>query len=156
MSLFRFGAIARIAILGFCLAADLAQAQLVEPPQGPSAGALMGSRVEFMLDLAEVSDVQRAQIKSILDAARNDLKPQQQNARALRQQAMTLFGAPTLDPAALEAVRQQQQLHHELVSKRMGQAMIAVAQVLTPEQRAKIASKLKQRAERAEHAASKP
>ena len=50
---------------------------------------------------------------------------------------MTLFAQPTVDAAALEALRQKQMAMHDAASKRMMQAMLDVAQVLTPEQRKK-------------------
>ena len=65
--------------------------------------------------------------------------------QTLRQQALTLFAAPTIDAAAIEALRVQMQAQHEQVSKRMSQAMVDSARVLTPEQRAKFAERMKKR-----------
>jgi Spy/CpxP family protein refolding chaperone len=113
------------------------------------AGMMIG---EHMLDAADATDAQRAQIKTIMEAARADLKNQREAGRKLHEQALALFAAPNIDAAAIEALRVQGQQLKEQASKRMSQAMIEAARVLTPEQRAKLAEKMKKRQARmAEH-----
>ena len=58
---------------------------------------------------------------------------------------MQIFAAPTVDAAAAESLRQQMLAQHDQASKRMLQAMLDVSKVLTPEQRAKMAERAKQR-----------
>jgi len=58
---------------------------------------------------------------------------------------MQIFAAPTVDAAAAESVRQQMLAQHDQASKRMLQAMLDVSNVLTPEQRAKMAARMKER-----------
>ena len=137
-------------------AAVSAHAQGMGEP-GPQAGMMMfgggqghghGHGMERMLDGIGATEAQRAQIKQIMQAAATDLKPQHEAGRALRDKGMQIFAAPTVDAAAAESVRQQMQAQHDLVSKRMLQAMLDASKVLTPEQRAKIAENMKNRADR--------
>lgn len=105
---------------------------------------MMGGRLEHMLDMVDATDAQRAQIKQIMAAAKQDLKQQPNvGGRGLQAQRMALLTAPNVDAAAIEALRLQTSAQHEAVSKRMSQAMVDAARVLTPEQRAKLAERLK-------------
>ena len=74
------------------------------------------------------------------------MKAQREAGRALREQGLQLFTQPTVDATAAEALRQQMLAQHDQASKRMLQAMLDVAKVLTPEQRAQLAERMKQRA----------
>ena len=113
---------------------------------GPHGGSdMMGGRVEHMLDSVDATDAQRAQIKQIMQAARADLKGQMDAGRKLQDQTLALYAAPNIDAAAIENLRQQAQAQRETASKRMSQAMIEAAGILTPEQRAKFAEKMKKR-----------
>lgn len=103
-----------------------------------------------MLDEVGASAEQKAQIKTIMEAARNDLKPVQAQMKALREQSATLFTQRNVDANAVEAVRQQTQTLHGQVSKRMAQAMIESSRVLTPEQRARMADMMSKRRAMAE------
>lgn len=145
------------AAMALALVAGGAQAQRHPGMGGPGmAGGMMGGHVEHMLDLVDATDAQRTQIKTIMDTARSELKTTQDALRSLHEQGMTLFAATNVDAAAIEALRVKGSALHEQVSKRMSQAMIDVARVLTPEQRAKLAAKLKQRQARmAEHMKSR-
>ena len=58
---------------------------------------------------------------------------------------MTLFAQPTVDARAVEAVRQQMLQQHDQSSRRWMQAMLDASAVLTPEQRAQLAERMKQR-----------
>jgi Spy/CpxP family protein refolding chaperone len=117
---------------------------------------MMGGRIEHMLDMVDATDAQRAQIKQIMSAARQDLKAQQTGGRGLQEQRMALFTAPNVDAAAIEALRQQISAQREAAGKRMGQAMVDAARVLTPEQRAKLAERIKKaQARMSEHKAER-
>jgi len=52
-------------------------------------------------------------------------------------------GAPTVDAATVEQVRAQMLQLHDQSSRRMTQAMLDIARVLTPEQRAKIGERMR-------------
>ena len=105
----------------------------------------VGRGIDHMLDGLGATDAQRTQIKQIAMAAAADLKAQRDSGRALRDKGMQIFSAPTVDAAAAESVRQQMLVQHDQSSKRMLQAMLDVSKVLTPEQRAKMGERLKQR-----------
>lgn len=107
-----------------------------------------GPGSERLLDDIKATDAQRKQIREITDRARADLQALQDKARDLHPGAMALWTAPQVDAAQAEKQRQQMLAHHDQVSKRAMQAMLDVAQVLTPEQRAKAAAAMKLRHER--------
>ena len=110
----------------------------------------MGRMIDHLLDGLNASDAQRGQIKQIAAGAATDLKAQGEAGRALRQRAMQAFTAPTVDPAAVEQVRQQMLQQHDQMSRRMTQAMLDVARVLTPEQRARLGERMRDRQARME------
>ncbi|HSC62308.1 MAG TPA: Spy/CpxP family protein refolding chaperone [Caldimonas sp.] len=110
----------------------------------------MGRIVDHMLDGLNASDAQRTQIKQIAAAAAADLKASAEAGRGLRQRAMQAFAAPTVDAAAVEQVRQQMLQQHDQMSRRMTQAMLDVAKVLTPEQRARLGERMRDRQARME------
>jgi Spy/CpxP family protein refolding chaperone len=60
---------------------------------------------------------------------------------------MELLAKPNVDRAALEAIRAQEIQAADAMSKRFVQSLADVAEVLTPEQRAQLAEKMKQRRE---------
>jgi Spy/CpxP family protein refolding chaperone len=105
----------------------------------------IGRQLDHMLDGLNATDAQRAQIKQIAQAAEADLKTQRDAGRALRDKQMQIFTAPTVDANAAEAVRAQMVAQHDQVSRRTTQAMVEASKVLTPEQRAKLGERLKQR-----------
>lgn len=111
---------------------------------GPMGG---GRGMDRMLTDIGASDAQRSQIKQIWQAAESDLRAQREQNRGLHERAMEVFTAPNVDANAAEAVRQQMLQQHDQASKRMMQAMLDVSRVLTPEQRAKMAERMKQRHE---------
>jgi protein CpxP len=147
---------------GLTLAADGA------PPGGPMhhqmhgpMSMMGGHHVGRMLDAVNATPEQRAQIKSIMDAAHADLKSQRESGRALRDQGLQIFTQPNVDARAAESLRQQMLAQHDAASKRMLQAMLDVSRVLTPDQRKQLGDlmaqqRAKMEARRAERAAQKP
>lgn len=122
---------------------------------GPAAmapGGLFGGHIGHMLDVVNATDAQRSQIDAIFKAARQDLAGQREAGAKLHEQLAALYTAPNIDAAAIEAVRVQMSAQHEATSKRLSQASIEAARVLTPEQRARIAEVAKRhQARAAEH-----
>ncbi len=110
----------------------------------------MGRMIDRMLDGLNATDAQRTQIKQIAAAAAGDLKAQAQSGRGLRQRGMQIFTAPTVDAAAAEQLRQQMLQQHDQMSRRVTQAMLDVARVLTPEQRARLGERMRDRQMRME------
>jgi periplasmic protein CpxP/Spy len=101
--------------------------------------------VDHLLDGLNASEAQRSQIRQIAIAASADLAAQRDVDRNLREKALQIFTAPTVDATAAEAVRQQISAQHDQGSKRMLQAMLDAAKVLTPEQRAKLGDRMRER-----------
>jgi periplasmic protein CpxP/Spy len=142
---------------GALLVALLGSAALSAWAQGGPGGssmhdgpAMMGlpmhaRMLERMLDSVNATADQRTQIKQIAAAAAADLKAQHEAGRALRQESAALFAQPTVDATAAEALRQKMMSQHDLVSRRMMQAMLDVSRVLTPEQRKTLADRMAQR-----------
>lgn len=111
-------------------------------------GMMMGGRgVDRMLDGLNATEAQRTQIRQIYKAAADDMKAQREQRRALHERGLQIFSAPNIDAAAAESLRQQMLQLHDQASKRRMQAMLDASQVLTPEQRAKMADRMKQRGE---------
>lgn len=105
----------------------------------------MDRRIDRMLDGLNATDTQRTQIKQIATAAAGDLRSQREAGKGLRERSLQIFAAPNVDAAAAESVRAQMQAQHEQASRRTLQAMLDVSKVLTPEQRAKIGERMKER-----------
>lgn len=101
--------------------------------------------IDHVLDGLNATEAQRAQIKQIALTAAADVKTQRESGRGLREKGVQIFAAPTVDADAAEALRQQMSAQHEQASKRTLQAMLDVARVLTPEQRAKLGERMKAR-----------
>jgi len=123
-----------------------------QPAMGPSAGPMMfgdgphgGRGLERMLDGINASADQRSRIHDIIKAAQADLRTQREASRGLREQAMTLFAAPTVDANAVEALRQRMQQQRDVASRRWTQAMLDVSAVLTPQQRKQLVDRMQQR-----------
>jgi protein CpxP len=110
----------------------------------------IGRMVDFMLDGLHATDAQRSQIKQIAVQAAGDLKAQAEAGKALRQRGAQIFTAPTVDATAAEQLRQQMMQQHDQMSRRTTQAMLDVARVLTPEQRATIGERMHDRQARME------
>lgn len=111
---------------------------------GPGGqGGAFGS--ERMLDQLNATPEQKAQVHRIMEAARQDQQAQREAGQQLRQRMMQALAQPNVDAAAVEAIRQQMSAQHDQASKRMAQAMVEAARVLTPEQRQKAAEHLAKR-----------
>ncbi len=108
---------------------------------------MLGSprHLDRMLNDVKATDEQRAQIKQIGEAARKDIQALHEGRSDMREQMLQIMTAPKVDEAAAESARQQMLATHDKVSKRSLQAMLEMSRVLTPEQRAQIAQRLKDR-----------
>lgn len=82
---------------------------------------------------------QQAKLANIAKAAVADLRPLREKAQAARSQAVTLLTAPTIDRTAIERLRAEQVGLAETASKRIAQALADAADVLSPDQRRKVA-----------------
>jgi len=152
MNPFNLSRSARLITAGIVLALAGAFAQVAMarpgPPGGPGGfGFFGGPHLQHLLAGVNATDAQKAQIKQIMQAARDDLKAQRQAGGNLHEQAMQLFTQPTVDAAAVEALRQRMLQQHDQASRRMSQVMLDISRVLTPEQRAQLGAQMKKRQE---------
>ena len=82
---------------------------------------------------------QQQKLSAIAKGAANDLAPLRGQAMETRKQAMELLSAPNIDRAAIEKLRVSKLQRADAASKRITQAFADAAEVLTPEQRKKLA-----------------
>lgn len=124
-------------------------------PGGPDMHGMPGEGGPMFLGgrlLKDVgaSEAQQKQIRDIFESARKDMKAQHDQGRQLHDQMVALLSAPKVDAAAVEQLRQQINAQHEAGSKRMTQAMVDAANVLTADQRAKLGELMKKHKARME------
>jgi protein CpxP len=123
----------------------------------PLDPARMDARIERMVERlarrVEATPEQRVKLTGIAKSAASELRPLREKVREARQRGMALLTAPTVDRAAIEKLRAEQIAAADAASKRMSQALADSAEVLTPEQRQKIAQYLERRKDgrRGEH-----
>jgi Spy/CpxP family protein refolding chaperone len=109
----------------------------------PLSPAQIDDRIDRMtkhmaIELDATTD-QQVKIANIAKAAVADLRPLREKAQAARTQAVALLTAPTIDRSAIERLRAEQIGLAETASKRIAQALADAAEVLSPEQRRKVA-----------------
>lgn len=111
--------------------------------------AVAAKRIEAMVaySLADIDATpeQRDRIATILKGAVNDLQASRKQHMQARRQSLELLAAPTIDRARLEKLRIEQMQLGDASSRRLLQAMMDAAEVLTPQQRAKIVERWQQR-----------
>ena len=129
-----------LAVLMLGLLATAAVAQTTSSVAGPGRGAFgLNHMLGFYTDYLDLTDVQQAQIKDIISKEKPTIQPLIEQLAASRQQLRQLESATPIDEAALRlAATQQSQTMAEL---RVQKAHIKnqVMQVLTPDQKAKLA-----------------
>lgn len=107
--------------------------------------AKMQAHFEARLDKAlrdvGASDQQRQQIKDIADRTFADIKPLREGMQNRREDMRKALTAPTVDAAQLESLRASHVQRMDQISKRITQGIADAANVLTPEQRAKLAER---------------
>ncbi len=96
----------------------------------------------------DATPAQREKLNVIAKAAAHDLLPMHDKLQAARQQAIALAGGQSVDRAGMEKLRSEQIALADIASKRMTLALADAAEVLTPQQRQKIAGHMKDRGER--------
>jgi periplasmic protein CpxP/Spy len=110
---------------------------------GPLTPAQIDDRIDRMtkhlaIELDATAD-QQVKLATIAKAAVGDLRQLREKAQATRGQAVTLLTAPSIDRTAIERLRTEQIGLAETASKRIAQALADAADVLSPEQRRKVA-----------------
>ncbi|PDT37050.1 MULTISPECIES: Spy/CpxP family protein refolding chaperone [Sinorhizobium] len=108
-------------------------------------GGFMEQRIGSMLDELDTTPEQEDKLWDIIDNARTEIRPTFRDFRETREQVIELLGAATVDRAAAEKLRSERIAAIDAASRKMTTALLEAAEVLTPEQRAKLAAHLKER-----------
>jgi protein CpxP len=115
---------------------------------GHWGGKFAEHRFERMMDEIDATDAQQDKIWAIVDKTRSDLRPVGRDFRDSREKVAELLAAPTIDKAAVEALRVERIAAIDVASKKAVDALVEAAEVLTPEQRTELAKEIKERGER--------
>jgi len=111
--------------------------------QGAYDPDMVRARIEFatdwILSRIEASDEQRQQVKTIVQATVQDLAPMREQHHQHKQTMLQALMQPSIDRAALGDIRRAELQLAETASERMIAALADVAEVLTPEQRTRLA-----------------
>jgi Spy/CpxP family protein refolding chaperone len=102
-------------------------------------------RLERMLEGIDATDEQETKIKAIIEATEDKVFPMADEFRDTREEVAKLLGASTIDRAAAETLRAQRIAKVDEASKALTTALLDIAEVLTPEQRAELLEHLKER-----------
>jgi Spy/CpxP family protein refolding chaperone len=112
-------------------------------------GAMSEEHLERMLKHLYVeidaTDAQKQRLDPIVKQAASDLRPLREKVQDARRRGAELFSAETIDRGAIERARVEQIGAADAASKRFTQALTDVAEVLTPEQRKKLAARFARR-----------
>lgn len=98
-----------------------------------------------MLDRVDATAEQEEKIWAIIDGARAEMRPLMREFRDSRETVAELLGAATIDRAAAETLRAERVAAIDAASRRLTDAVIEAAEVLTPEQRAQLVEHFKER-----------
>jgi periplasmic protein CpxP/Spy len=101
--------------------------------------------VKWWLADVDATEAQQKKIAEIMTATMTELRPLRQKHFEARRQALEILSKPQIDRAALEAVRAQELQLAESFSRRITQSLGDAAEVLTPEQRTKLAERMQRR-----------
>ncbi len=85
---------------------------------------------------------QQAKLTTIAQGVAHDLVPLRGKMKEAHKKAVDIMTAPKVDRAAIEALRAEHITLADTVSKRLSQALADAADVLTPEQRSKLAERM--------------
>jgi len=129
-----------VALGALALAAPRAEA-FGEGGMGPG---FRREHMEKMLAAANATDAQKAQIQTIWQNLRPQLRPLHKQHADLRHQLGQAIAAPTIDQAKVEQLRKQSVQTMDQISALITQGMVQSAQVLTPAQRQTILQQMEQ------------
>jgi Spy/CpxP family protein refolding chaperone len=108
----------------------------VSPERAKEHAARMVERFAWRID---ATAEQKQKLTAIAQALATDVQPMRQKMQEARKRAIDLLRQPSIDRAAVEAFRAEQMASADAASRRLAQALTDVAEILTPEQRAKLA-----------------
>jgi protein CpxP len=114
-----------------------------------SAGGPGGWHGRFMRDFIEyrvdktltgigANDEQKDRIKALVKTTMDEVRPNRDERRAMREEVMKLLEAPTIDREAIEKLRAERIAEMDAKSKVVAKAVADAAEILTPDQRKKL------------------
>jgi periplasmic protein CpxP/Spy len=109
------------------------------------AEARIDRMAERLVEAVDGTPEQKQKVGEIAKAAAGEVRELRKQAGDLRRRGLELLQAPTIDRAAIESLRSQQMTVADAISKRVATAFADVAEVLTPEQRVKLAERMQSR-----------
>jgi periplasmic protein CpxP/Spy len=101
--------------------------------------------MSHVLDEIDATPEQEEKLWAIVDAARGEMRPMFRDLRDTREAVAEILAAPSIDRAAAEKLRSERVAAIDEASRKMTTALIDAAEVLTPEQRAKLVEHFKER-----------
>ena len=100
---------------------------------------MVEQRVDRMLHGVDATPDQQTKLHAIIEAAVKDLDPIRKDLAGTRAQMTSLLAVPQVDRAAVEKLRTERVAEMDQASKRVTEALLDAADVLTPDQRKKLA-----------------
>lgn len=100
------------------------------------------SRIDRILDRIDATDDQRSKVKPVLINASGEIRDLYLEMREGRKSLVAALTGQKVDRQSIETLRAASLASMDQASRRMLQALADAAEVLTPEQRAKIAEKI--------------
>ena len=138
-----------VALLG---AATAGATQAYARPHGDGwSTEHMEHRADRMLKKVDATPDQLTKVHAIVVSAAKDVQPMRASLQGMHEKVRALLAAPKIDTAAIEALRAQRSAAMDQISRRMTTAMEDAANVLTPDQRVKLAAIDTERAEHRHH-----
>jgi len=147
--------------LSLALLGSVAVAQ-GRPMGGPHEGGFFGEHsLEFFADILNLTDAQQTQIKQIIASAKPTLEPLFRQEMESKKAIMQLAMSGNFDEAKAQSLAQQASQAHVQLEVEHARAISQAYQVLTPEQKTKLAQFLAKREQRMqehwqEHMQQKP
>ena len=103
------------------------------------AGERVTFATDWILHRIDASEAQHRQVQAIVQAAVKDLLPMRDQHHQYRQALREAFAQPTINRDTLGEIRRAELQLADVASSRLVEAMVDAAEVLTSEQRAKLA-----------------
>jgi Spy/CpxP family protein refolding chaperone len=102
----------------------------------------MEYRMEQVLTDIGASAEQKDKIKTLFKTTMEEVRPERGERRQMREEAIKLIEAPTIDRNAIEALRAKHVAEIDAKSRTIAKAVADAAELLTPEQRKKLVEEM--------------
>ena len=122
-------------------------AALAQGPGGPHGDFMEGHMLGFFTDLLDLTDAQQAQIKQIFESGKATTKPLRDQERQSHE-AMKQLITGTFDLAKAQAIANQEAQVHAQLEVQHAQLASQAYQVLTADQKTKLAQFMAKREQR--------